>query len=181
MRRTVLTFDTALVEVALYSLSDLVNFGAAVWTCPNSCRLAVLHRDRLRVLHFDLFLVLQTVAFQILTVLIRDSVSGPDSPILGVTVSPIQPQFKLNSAQSALNHIKSGSKSTVEFVLCRRIEKHETDFFGRPSTGQCIAQTTRHHTRACVNRKSSDTGPDGGNCNRAHSVLARQTKRVVHR
>ena len=93
---------------ALYGgFADLVDLGAAVRTRTNCCRLSVLHRDRLRVLHFDLLLVLQAVAFQVVTVLIRDSDSGADLPILGVGLCPIQPQFKLNSLRTASKWVKS--------------------------------------------------------------------------
>src|SRR5258708_37888045 len=68
--------ECGLNRFGLYGLTDFVDLRTAVRACTDCCRLAVLHGDRLRVDHFDLLLVLQAVAFQIVTVLIRDSGSG---------------------------------------------------------------------------------------------------------
>src|SRR5438445_9814789 len=46
-----------------HRLADLVDLRATVGARAHRRRLAILHRDWLRVLHFDLSLVLQTVAF----------------------------------------------------------------------------------------------------------------------
>jgi len=53
------------IELCLGRLTDPVNLGPAVRASPNCCRLAVLHRDWLRVFHLDLSLVLQTIAFHL--------------------------------------------------------------------------------------------------------------------
>jgi len=53
------------IELCLGRLTDPVDLGPAVRASPNCCRLAVLHRDWLRVFHLDLSLVLQTIAFHL--------------------------------------------------------------------------------------------------------------------
>src|SRR6266480_1425452 len=48
---------------SLGGLADLVDLRPTVGTCADCCRLAVLHRDRLRIFHLNLSFVLQAVAF----------------------------------------------------------------------------------------------------------------------
>src|SRR6266550_250848 len=63
--RTALTNRAALgaPTFSLCGFADLVDLRPAVGACADCCRLAVLHRDRLRVFHLNLSFVLQAVAF----------------------------------------------------------------------------------------------------------------------
>src|SRR5207245_9214533 len=92
----------------LLSLADLVDLGAAVWARADCCRLAVLHRDRLRVFHLNLSFVLQAVAFHWSPSLSEILVVGADPPILGWRICPRQPQFNLNSGRGSKNVPESG-------------------------------------------------------------------------
>ncbi len=116
----------------LYSLADLVDLGPTERTRTNCCRLAVLHRDRLRVFHLNLSFVLQAVAFHKLTVLLRDSVVGADLPILGARICPRQPQFKLNSGLGVVLGPKNVPKRGLKSLFGVLAKKNEPNLARLP-------------------------------------------------
>src|SRR5437870_6697957 len=101
---------------SLCGLADLVNLCPAVGACADCCRLAVLHRDRLRVCHLNLSFVLQAVAFHYVTVLIRDSVGGGPAHsrggYLGKT-TPIRAEFRQLGRQGREKRARKRSQKGV--------------------------------------------------------------------
>ena len=169
------------MKIWLRGLADLVDLRPADRASTDRCRLSILHGDRLRVFHFDLSLVLQTVAFQVVTVLSRDSVQGWTRPILGVGLSPIQPQFKPNSAPGPINLRKNGPKSGLKSSFCGFAKQNETNICGFPTLLLGCTQTLRHHSRAFFDGESGDAGADSGDRDRLHVMLTCQAKHVIHR
>ena len=61
-------------------------------------------------------------------------------PILGVRLSPIQPQFKLNSDSGGGILLKNGPERAFKGTFCGLAKKNEPHLFGFPTIVLRIAQ-----------------------------------------
>jgi len=60
-------------------------------------------------------------------------------------------------------------------------EQHETNLVRLPSIRTRTRDAAGHDSRALIHWKACDACTDRGHRDSAHSVLARETKRVIHR
>src|SRR5713226_8291267 len=75
----------------------------------------------------------------------------------------------------------AAAKRLLESVARLVAEEHETNLLRLPSSRNGAAHAIRHDARAILHRKAGDASTHRWHCNRAHGMLTRETKHVVHR